>query len=144
MRTFTIIIPSPADFNFWRTVYSHGWCALPPFLHNPDRRQLACVLRLKDRTIVQCLLTGKARSVIVEGRSDTKLSAAHRSELTGLLRTCLRLDEDLSVFHRASRKYPGFRWIGASKSGRMLRAPTVFEDVVKMICTTNCTWALTT
>jgi 3-methyladenine DNA glycosylase/8-oxoguanine DNA glycosylase len=26
----------------------------------------------------------------------------------------------------------------------MLRSPTVFEDVVKMICTTNCTWALTT
>jgi N-glycosylase/DNA lyase len=26
----------------------------------------------------------------------------------------------------------------------MLRSPTVFEDVVKMLCTTNCTWALTT
>jgi N-glycosylase/DNA lyase len=26
----------------------------------------------------------------------------------------------------------------------MLRSPTVFEDAVKMICTTNCTWALTT
>jgi len=26
----------------------------------------------------------------------------------------------------------------------MLRSPTVFEDVAKMICTTNCTWALTT
>lgn len=26
----------------------------------------------------------------------------------------------------------------------MLRSPTVFEDVVKMICTTNCTWTLTT
>ena len=25
----------------------------------------------------------------------------------------------------------------------MLRSPTVFEDVVKMICTTNCSWALT-
>ena len=25
----------------------------------------------------------------------------------------------------------------------MLRSPSVFEDVVKMICTTNCTWALT-
>jgi len=25
----------------------------------------------------------------------------------------------------------------------MLRAPTVFEDIVKMICTTNCSWALT-
>jgi N-glycosylase/DNA lyase len=25
----------------------------------------------------------------------------------------------------------------------MLRAPSVFEDIVKMICTTNCSWALT-
>jgi N-glycosylase/DNA lyase len=25
----------------------------------------------------------------------------------------------------------------------LLRAPTIFEDAVKMICTTNCTWALT-
>ncbi|MDB4979506.1 MAG: HhH-GPD family protein, partial [Myxococcales bacterium] len=27
--------------------------------------------------------------------------------------------------------------------GRLLRAPTVFEDVVKMLCTTNCSWGLT-
>jgi N-glycosylase/DNA lyase len=25
----------------------------------------------------------------------------------------------------------------------LLRAPTLFEDVVKMLCTTNCSWALT-
>ena len=25
----------------------------------------------------------------------------------------------------------------------MLRSPTVFEDLVKMICTTNCSWSLT-
>jgi N-glycosylase/DNA lyase len=25
----------------------------------------------------------------------------------------------------------------------MLRSPTVFEDVVKMLCTTNCSWSLT-
>jgi 3-methyladenine DNA glycosylase/8-oxoguanine DNA glycosylase len=29
------------------------------------------------------------------------------------------------------------------KAGRMLRAPSVFEDIVKMICTTNCSWSLT-
>ena len=28
-------------------------------------------------------------------------------------------------------------------AGRMLRSPTVFEDLVKMICTTNCSWSLT-
>jgi N-glycosylase/DNA lyase len=27
--------------------------------------------------------------------------------------------------------------------GRLLRAPTVFEDVTKMLCTTNCSWSLT-
>jgi N-glycosylase/DNA lyase len=38
---------------------------------------------------------------------------------------------------------PDFAWIGVQGAGRMLRSPTVFEDVVKMICTTNCSWALT-
>jgi 3-methyladenine DNA glycosylase/8-oxoguanine DNA glycosylase len=31
----------------------------------------------------------------------------------------------------------------ASGAGRMLRSPTVFEDVVKTICTTNCAWSAT-
>jgi N-glycosylase/DNA lyase len=30
-----------------------------------------------------------------------------------------------------------------SGAGRLLRSPTVFEDVVKTICTTNCTWSAT-
>jgi 3-methyladenine DNA glycosylase/8-oxoguanine DNA glycosylase len=28
-------------------------------------------------------------------------------------------------------------------AGRMIRSPTVFEDVVKTICTTNCAWSAT-
>ena len=28
-------------------------------------------------------------------------------------------------------------------AGRILRAPTLFEDAVKVLCTTNCSWALT-
>ena len=30
-----------------------------------------------------------------------------------------------------------------SGAGRMIRSPTVFEEVVKTICTTNCTWSAT-
>jgi 3-methyladenine DNA glycosylase/8-oxoguanine DNA glycosylase len=59
-------------------------------------------------------------------------------------RTCLRLDEDFRPFHREVRRYPAHRWMATSGAGRLLRSPTVFEDAVKMICTTNCTWALTT
>ncbi len=67
-----------------------------------------------------------------------------RAEIRTQLRTCLRLDEDISEFHHEVSKHKHFRWIATSGSGRLLRAPSVFEDIVKMLCTTNCTWALTT
>lgn len=35
-------------------------------------------------------------------------------------------------------------WGAALGAGRMLRSPTVWEDVVKTLCTTNCSWGLTT
>src|SRR5207245_2481087 len=34
-------------------------------------------------------------------------------------------------------------WVIEKGAGRMLRSPTVFEDLVKTICTTNCSWGLT-
>ena len=37
---------------------------------------------------------------------------------------------------------PDLAW-AAQGAGRLLRSPTVFEDVVKTICTTNCTWSAT-
>ena len=55
----------------------------------------------------------------------------------------LHLDQDLSAFYATARRRPELAWVTAG-AGRMLRSPTVFEDVVKTICTTNCTWALTT
>src|SRR6266545_2400997 len=44
----------------------------------------------------------------------------------------------------AGRKdLPDLRWALARGAGRLLRSPTVFEDAVKTLCTTNCSWALT-
>jgi N-glycosylase/DNA lyase len=34
-------------------------------------------------------------------------------------------------------------WAAKEGAGRMIRSPTVFEDVVKTICTTNCDWSAT-
>ena len=58
-------------------------------------------------------------------------------------RHVLRLDDDLHPFYLSIEKDPEFSWIGAQGAGRLLRSPTVYEDLVKMICTTNCSWALT-
>lgn len=52
----------------------------------------------------------------------------------------LRLDEDLTDFYRICEERGG-RWSRLTLGlGRLLRSPTVFEDVVKTICTTNIQW----
>jgi 3-methyladenine DNA glycosylase/8-oxoguanine DNA glycosylase len=55
----------------------------------------------------------------------------------------LRLGEPFEEFHALCRSVPGYAWVPASRAGRLLRSPDPFEDLVKLVCTTNCTWALT-
>jgi N-glycosylase/DNA lyase len=139
----TLRILPPPNFSFWRTVQSHGWFDLPPFAREDGKEILGRLLRLADGSRVACTLFSGKDSIRVRTSSVTPLDAGQRREIVRQLRSCLRLDEDFSPFHDAARGYPSFRWIARSGAGRLLRAPTVFEDVVKMICTTNCTWALT-
>ena len=58
------------------------------------------------------------------------------------IRHMLRLDADLSTFYAVALADDGLAWV-VSGAGRMMRSPTVFEDVVKTICTTNCAWSAT-
>jgi 3-methyladenine DNA glycosylase/8-oxoguanine DNA glycosylase len=57
-------------------------------------------------------------------------------------RLVLRLDADLSGFYLKASADPDLAWAAAG-AGRILRSPTVFEDVIKTLCTTNCSWGLT-
>ena len=59
------------------------------------------------------------------------------------VRHMLRLDDDMAGFYLLMAEESDFAWVASQGAGRMLRSPTVFEDLVKMICTTNCSWALT-
>ncbi len=51
-----------------------------------------------------------------------------------------RLDEDFAPFYALIENDAALSW-AAKGAGRLLAAPTVFEDVVKTICTTNCAWS---
>ena len=137
-------IPVPRGFDFARTALSHGWYALAPFSYDKERGRLLRLLRLKDGTLVLCALAGRNGAVDMEIAAHARLGDRRLRETTDQIRNCLRVDEDFAPFHQEARKYPEFRWMARSGAGRLLRAPSAFEDVVKMICTTNCTWALTT
>lgn len=134
----------PPNFNFWRTVYSHGWCSLLPFSVDKDLETFSTVLRLKGGTLASCVMTVLENRILIDSTSASSLTAQQRSEIRSQLSECLRIKEDFSAFHAEARRYPRYRWIARTGSGRLLRAPTVFEDVVKMMCTTNCSWSLTT
>ncbi len=145
MRLFTsrIALKTPPHFNFWRAVYSHGWCALPPFRVDKENDTFSRLLELKDGSLAHCALSDAADALSVSIQSEKRVSHADKEEIRTQLSECFRMEEDLSGFYREAKLYPRYRWIPAVGAGRLLRAPTVFEDAVKMICTTNCSWSLT-
>ena len=55
----------------------------------------------------------------------------------------LQMDQPLGDFHAYCRTQPALAPIADCGRGRMLRSPTLWEDVVKVIATTNTTWAQT-
>jgi N-glycosylase/DNA lyase len=130
----------PVDL--WRTIVSHGIAALPPAWIDEDARTLELTLPVAGSRphTVRIAEAGRRRaSVTAVGRPLTPRKA---ERILTVLHHVLRLDEDLSEFYERIADDPELAW-AAQGAGRMLRSATVFEDVVKTICTTNCAWSAT-
>ena len=136
-----INIPTSKSFSFKRTALSHGWYDLPPFELDLERWVLTRVIDLgRSRPLIAAISAGKQGvSVVINRTVDPKAI----DKITRDVRHMLRLDDDMSLFYDIVTRDPDLSWIASAGAGRLLRAPTVFEDLVKMICTTNCSWALT-
>lgn len=136
-----ISINTPRDFSFKRTVISHGWCGLLPFETDRDNWVLSRVLDLEGARPVTVQITAARRAIRIQPSRRLTQSAA--TQVVRDVRHMLRLDDDMGDFYGRMSTDSEFQWIPTQGAGRMLRSPTVFEDLVKMICTTNCSWALT-
>jgi len=136
-----ITIPSPQTFNFKRTAISHGWYDLPPFELKQESWTLTRVIDLATARPVVVDIEEGNQAVRVRVTRAVGKSAIYK--ITRDVRHMLRLDDDMTGFYELVSRDADFSWIASFGAGRLLRAPTVFEDLVKMICTTNCSWALT-
>jgi 3-methyladenine DNA glycosylase/8-oxoguanine DNA glycosylase len=136
-----ITISTTPTFSFNRTVISHGWCELQPFAIDRDRWILTRTLDLGQTPPVTVSLSATKRAVQIT--ASRTLGQKATNLVINQVRHILRLDDDLKPFYQTMKSDPEFEWISRQGAGRMLRSPTVFEDLVKMICTTNCSWALT-
>jgi len=136
-----ITIPAPRNFSFRRTVMSHGWYALPPFEFDADKWKLARVIDLGSAKPVTVTISEAKRGMDV--RTSRPVGKRGVDKIVRDVRHMFRLDDDMNSFYEVIGREPEFAWIASQGAGRLLRSPTVFEDLVKMICTTNCSWALT-
>ncbi len=134
--------PGREPVSFARTIMSHGVAELPPQRVDAAAASLTTTLRIggRARTVHVRPASRKAVEVSVTGRRPGR---AAEVGLVDAVKHMLRLDEDLSEFYALCAEDPALDWVPRVGAGRMMRNPTVFEEVVKTICTTNCTWSAT-
>ena len=134
--------PCGEPVDLWRTLNSHGFADLAPLQLDTERRSLSLTVRVPGgrprRVQIRPGRPGSASVEILGGAAGPRV----RSAVKDVTAQMLQLDEDLSGFYATAAGDPALSWV-VSGAGRMLRSPSVFEDVVKTICTTNCSWGLT-
>jgi N-glycosylase/DNA lyase len=139
----TLFLDTPADFSFRHTINSHGWSDLLPFELDKENQRLSYVFadeKLKNSVSAKIEeADGKLKIEI----ADAKVNKKFEEKILRDWRHILRLDDNLSEFYKLVKSEKRLAWISKQNAGRLLRSPTVFEDLVKTICTTNCSWALT-
>jgi 3-methyladenine DNA glycosylase/8-oxoguanine DNA glycosylase len=132
----------PVDL--WRTLTSHGFADLSPLRLDEEARTLELTVRVprgRPRRVRVGVAAGSPRHGVLTV-SGPRPGTTTASSIVDGVRHVLRLDQDLSAFYELVAEDPDLAWAAAG-AGRMLRSPTVFEDVVKTICTTNCAWRAT-
>ena len=125
-------------FSFRHTVYSHGWSDLLPFKLDEENWRLTYVFPTASKPVSATVYAedGHLRADVAGSRFD-------EAKLARDIRHILRLDEPLEDFYKLTDTDERLAWIASANAGRLLRSPTVFEDLVKTLCTTNCSWSLT-
>lgn len=117
--TSTVRLERPASFGLDATVRSGAGPLLPPCSYDGTR----LALRLPGG--------------VVRVDADLVATAEGGEVPEAVLRRVLGLDDDLSGLAEACAQVPSLAWVGAAGAGRVLRAPTVWEDLVRLLLSTR-------
>ena len=135
-------LPLPSPFDLRTALFGHGWVDLPP--HSWDERQArwTTVLLLGEIAVDAEVRQGE-KHLLIGLEAFQPLDRSMQAQARNALRHMLRLDEDLRPFWKRCAATPNLSWVPRRGGGRLLRSQTVFEDLFKILCTTNCSWAAT-
>lgn len=122
-------------------MFGHGWIDLAP--NRWEQERFSTALLIDGAAVDVRVRSSPGKGLRAQVESKRGLTRAQLTQARQQLRHMLRLDEDFEPFWQQCRQHEGFEWVAQRGAGRLLRAPTLFEDLVKLLFTTNCTWALT-
>jgi 3-methyladenine DNA glycosylase/8-oxoguanine DNA glycosylase len=140
---FPLLGPSGEPVNLERTFRSHGLASLPPMRLGEDAKALEVTLPVYGFLPRTVLVSESGPEHGVMSSVGPPPGREEGERIFAAVRRVLRLDEDLSGFYALATEDPDLSW-GTKGAGRMVQSPTVFEEVVKTLCTTNCAWSATT
>lgn len=133
-----LTLPAIPPFSLSAVVRSHGWSKLAPFNLNTQSNELTYIYRLKTGRVVELLIREVSSGVIVDIKNP--IHKDEQIDINQKVNWMLGLDQDFSSFYELARKEPKLKHVKKNAQGRLLRSPTLFEDVVKTILTTNTAW----
>jgi len=147
LNTTLHLTPQP-PFDFHQAVTGHGWYQLLPFRYDADDGALMWPQRLPGGEIARIQVSGSTVFepepwVRAEVETAQPLEEVQRDELAKTIAWVVNAERDLGPFYAHAAHDPGYAKAIAQAQGRFLRSPTLFEDFVKVICTTNTTWSQT-
>lgn len=134
-----ITLPARQPFSLPAVIRSHGWVQLAPFSTAEPYETLDYVDQLGSGRVVAWQARPSATGITAVLPGD--LSQGEQEEVAGKLRWMLALDQDLAPFYAAAAGEPKLAHVAEQAYGRILRAPTLFEDAIKTILTTNTAWS---
>ncbi len=140
----TVRLQPNAPFDFRGTARSHGWVGLAPNQWDDDSGSLTRVERLSSGKVVRLQVTGEGTSrkpgIRIDIERRGRLTRRDSDDAAARVTHMFRLDDDMKPFYSLCRKR-GAPWTKVTRGlGRLLRSSNLFEDIVKVICTTNIQW----
>ena len=128
-------VTTPAYFNFGYTVNSHGWERLEPFLLNKEHQILTRIERLPSQ--LSRLEIAHHDTIDVTVHSENHLTKEDRAYVTEFIAYCFAFNWDLSKCYAEVANDTTYSFIKEQRLGRLLLAPSMWENMVKTQFLTN-------
>jgi 3-methyladenine DNA glycosylase/8-oxoguanine DNA glycosylase len=134
-------LTTPQPYELPLGIRGHGWYALAPNRFDEGAATFHTVLLVGGDALDATVTQAAKGRLGLELTAHRRITAATATRAASQIRHMLRLDDDLAAFHAQCGKHERLAWARRRGAGRLLRSPTVFEDLMKLLFTTNTTWA---